>query len=166
MRGRSEAGVTLVELVIGVAVIGIVVPALAGAFIVGFRTLADTGDRVSESSSAEIATAYWGADVMNATAVSLAAVGCPVPGDPVVSFAVVSGYVTWFVSSTDALVRRECGTFTSDTTIAGSLSVTSTPAAVCADINCNGRVTLTLPQAGQGGEYVTELSATRRNTDA
>lgn len=165
---RREDGVTLVELLITVTLIGVVVPAIAGAFIVGLTTFGDAGERVSESSSAEIAAAYWGPDVMNATSVDEdASPGCSLAAGstPVVSFDTADGRISWFVSSNRALVRRECVGGT-DTTIAAALSDTVLPDTSCAP-DCAGAVILTLPQAGAAdvGDFVTTLTASRRNAD-
>jgi len=172
MDRRTEEGVTLIELLIAITLVGVVVPAIAMTFIVGFRTFAETGDRVSESSNAEIATAYWGADVMNATAVAPnASLGCDLPeaAEPIVSFATPEGRVTWYLSASPSLVRRECDAAAGpdDTTISGTLSPSSDPGASCSP-DCTGTITLTVPQAGLGGvgEFVTSLTATRRNSDA
>lgn len=165
MNRGDEAGVTLIELLVAIAMVGIIVPAIAAAFVVGFRTYADTGDRVITSSAADIVTIYWGPDVMNATSVDLgASPGCALPGGatPVVSFGATAGRVTWFFTGS-ALVRRECAT-TSDTTVSGAVG--SVPAATCLPANCSKTVQLSLTHTGSTPVLATSLVGSRRNAGA
>ena len=66
-RLRGEAGVTLSELVIAVAILGLVMVVLAGAFIVSERTHVATATRFKESHDTQIASAYLANDVQSAT---------------------------------------------------------------------------------------------------
>lgn len=165
MNRRGEAGVTLVELLVTVLLLGLIVPAIGAAFIVGFRTYAETGDRVVVSSATDIAAAYWAPDVMNATSVDLgASPGCAVPAGaaPVVSFQTSAGRITWFVSGS-RLVRREC-TGVADTTVTAALA--ASPSVTCQPTNCSRLVQLSLSQVGSTPALASSLAGTRRNTGA
>lgn len=62
--GRADdAGFTLVELVVTVAILGIVVTALAGVVLSYLRTTVDTNARLTESHDVQFAAAYWQRDV-------------------------------------------------------------------------------------------------------
>jgi prepilin-type N-terminal cleavage/methylation domain-containing protein len=65
-RIRSEDGFTLPELLIAIVILAIIVGPMAMAFAVTFRTETDTGNRLSLSGDAQIASAYFGTDVQSA----------------------------------------------------------------------------------------------------
>jgi prepilin-type N-terminal cleavage/methylation domain-containing protein len=58
-----EGGMTLIELLITVAILGIVAPAIAFAIIVGLKNFGGASTRVSNSTSAQLAALYYPADV-------------------------------------------------------------------------------------------------------
>lgn len=60
---RDDAGFTLIELVVTVAILGIVVTALAGVVLSYLRTTVDTNARLTESHDVQFAAAYWQRDV-------------------------------------------------------------------------------------------------------
>jgi prepilin-type N-terminal cleavage/methylation domain-containing protein len=60
---RDERGLTLVELVVAIAIMGIIVVPLGNAMIVFFRNSNDTSARLSESHDVQIASAYFSQDV-------------------------------------------------------------------------------------------------------
>lgn len=65
-RARSEAGFTLVELLLAVAILGIVIVPLTGAIIVGLRTMDQTSHRYAASNDAQVLTRYLPPDVQSA----------------------------------------------------------------------------------------------------
>lgn len=79
-RARSEAGVTLVELIVAIAIGGIIMAALSNALIVGFRTTDQTQIRLAESHDTQLVANYFSSDVAStrATDISLAP-GAPAP---------------------------------------------------------------------------------------
>ena len=88
MTGRTAAGedgFTLTELLVTIAILGIIGAALTGAVILGFRTTDATGARVARSSAIQALTAYFTEDVQRAETVSSTTTGEPaecVTGDP------------------------------------------------------------------------------------
>jgi prepilin-type N-terminal cleavage/methylation domain-containing protein len=62
-RRRGDDGFTLVELVITVAIVGIVVAALTGVVMIYLKTTVSTQARLSQSHDVQFAAAYWQRDV-------------------------------------------------------------------------------------------------------
>ncbi len=60
---EDDEGLTLVELVITVAIMGIVVTALAGVVLSYLRNTVDTQSRMTESQDVQFAATYWQRDV-------------------------------------------------------------------------------------------------------
>ncbi len=62
-RARSDDGFTLPELVMTVAIVGIIVAGLAGAVMSYLKHTVDTQARLTESHDVQFAAAYWQRDV-------------------------------------------------------------------------------------------------------
>ena len=60
---RREDGFTLPELIITVAIIGIIAAGLTGVVISYLKTTTDTQSRLTESHDVQFAAAYWQRDV-------------------------------------------------------------------------------------------------------
>jgi prepilin-type N-terminal cleavage/methylation domain-containing protein len=83
----DEGGFTLVELIIGVAIVGLLTTAIASALIVTLRTTGVTNKRMSESHDVQITSAYLANDVQSAKAVEAnPASGCSGALSPLVTF--------------------------------------------------------------------------------
>lgn len=72
---RREDGFTLVELVIAVAILGVIMMALAAAMIVALKATAESEDRMTGTSDERLASAYFGEDVQGAN--TMASSGTP-----------------------------------------------------------------------------------------
>jgi prepilin-type N-terminal cleavage/methylation domain-containing protein len=72
-----EGGFTMVELVISVAILGIMSIALGVVGTVMFRTLNQTQDRLTESRGPRFASVYWVPDVSSAEKINPATAGIP-----------------------------------------------------------------------------------------
>jgi prepilin-type N-terminal cleavage/methylation domain-containing protein len=62
---RGDAGVTLVELLVAIVMLGIIAAPLGSALISFFRNSNATSDRLAESHDAQISSAYFGQDVQS-----------------------------------------------------------------------------------------------------
>jgi prepilin-type N-terminal cleavage/methylation domain-containing protein len=62
LKSRDD-GFTLIEMIVNVAIIGIIAAALAGVVISYLKTTADTESRLVESHDVQFAAAYWQRDV-------------------------------------------------------------------------------------------------------
>ena len=65
LRRDSEAGVTLVELIVAISISGIIIAAITNAIFVGFKTTDKTTDRLAESHNTQLVANYFPADVGN-----------------------------------------------------------------------------------------------------
>ena len=146
-RTRSDAGLTLVELLAAVAITGVIIPALTGALIIGWRTTDDTIARLSDNRNRALTPSLWTRDAQSATTVDRngAVSTCLLPaGDtllarfawtetPLTGPAVtrVAAWV-WTGSTTKLVERRYCatgGAITSSVTTAHD--VAAAPVATC-----------------------------------
>jgi prepilin-type N-terminal cleavage/methylation domain-containing protein len=68
---HSQAGLTLVELLVAVVILTIVSGVLTQATIIGLRTTGNTAQRVSESADAQLVSNFFGTDIQSAEAIWL-----------------------------------------------------------------------------------------------
>lgn len=162
---RGSAGFSLIELLIAIAVLGILIPALGAAFFVSFRTVGETADRVTSSAATTLATASFGTDVQSSLSVIAgAAPTCsPTTGTPLFHVARADGAVTWFVTD-GAIGRHACLATTSTTTL--PIELGTAPAVTCLPVACTATaskpasVSLTFTPLEASAVH---LNATRRN---
>lgn len=136
---RPEGGYTLVEMLVAVAIAGVIAAVLGAAFIISTKTTVQASTRLRESHDAQLLTAYFRDDAASASYVSDSAVpGSCAYGDlsgatPVALFswteAGAARNALYLRSSTD-LVRRYCeaGVKKYDVTVARNLSTAATAA--------------------------------------
>lgn len=60
---RSEAGFTLIEMLVAIVIMGVISVPLGNVMISYLRNTATTGARIGESRDAQISSAYWAQDV-------------------------------------------------------------------------------------------------------
>jgi hypothetical protein len=174
-RCRGDVGITMIELLIAIALTGIMMAPLGAAIYFGLRTTTSTEDRVTQSNGANLMASYFLPDVQGAveagTTESVAICGAGAgPASLVLKTSdttSVSYYQGTGTKST-TLYRRTCanGAPTGIARVASSLA--QPPDFVCDTSNCfNFRtVTATLVQgaAAGGSPYQTRLEAARRAT--
>jgi prepilin-type N-terminal cleavage/methylation domain-containing protein len=74
-RPTDDRGFTLVELLLVIAIMGVVIPAIAGAMLIYFRTAFSASVRTDRAHDANLSSAYWQPDLASATQAT--AVGAP-----------------------------------------------------------------------------------------
>lgn len=144
---RSDAGLTLVELLVAVAITGVVIPALTGGLIIGWRTTDDTIARLSDNRNRALTVSLWTRDAQSAKTVDRngAVTTClsagdtllarftwaetPISGSPVTQ---VAAWV-WTGSTTRLLVRRFCNGAVLDSSVTTAHDVSAAPVATCRD---------------------------------
>ena len=181
---RSEGGFTLVELLVAVMIEGLIVGALAAAFIGILRSSTQVNDSLSRSSDARIAAAYIVNDASNSSGPQISltdTTSCPDPSPPVAgtanpvvrfdstiasaSGAATGDIVIYYLVGT-SLVRRECRnlTLTSDNVVAANVAhvdVACSPApADCSGAPTSITVTITETATASGPQYVYSLTGT------
>ena len=65
-RTRDEAGVTLIELLVSVSLLGLLMSALSGALFVGLRTTNDTQTSLGQSNAEQLVSTYLTKDIQAA----------------------------------------------------------------------------------------------------
>lgn len=75
-RLTDEAGMTLVEMMIAVSLLGVVIAPISAAFFLGFLETNSTRDRIADSSSAQLVSSFFLPDVQSAQSVALGGSTC------------------------------------------------------------------------------------------
>ncbi len=73
---RDSEGLTLIELVISVAILGIILGALTAAMLVALTGNSQTGQRLAESSDVQFAASYFGDDAEGAVTFATGTAQC------------------------------------------------------------------------------------------
>jgi prepilin-type N-terminal cleavage/methylation domain-containing protein len=145
---RKDAGVTLVELLVATALLGMIIPVLAGAMVVGWKTTDATIARLSDNRNRSITPSLWTRDAQSAKTVDRngAVTTCLLAGDTLlVRFTwtetpatgpAVSRVAAWvWTGATSKLVeRRFCATGGPiSSSVSTAHDVAAAPVAVCRD---------------------------------
>jgi prepilin-type N-terminal cleavage/methylation domain-containing protein len=145
---RGDDGFTLVELLLAIAILGIIAMPLSMGFITGLRFIGRSDEKFTDSRSALISAGYFAGDVANAnTIVPNDATACGT-GTALVSFAwsdasaavgaPVNNKVSYVYDTSDStnkkLLRKYCanGSATGTQSVA-AISLGSTPVVTCYD---------------------------------
>jgi prepilin-type N-terminal cleavage/methylation domain-containing protein len=182
---RDDAGVTLIELMIAIVILGLIMVPLTGAIITGLRTTTESQKRLSESRSPLFTSAYFADDAQSADVNGITIGGSPVcepgSGTNVVSFAwnesgtqYSSSYVISGAGANTVLKRSYCRDGAPETIVAAPVlgdnltCLDGTQQPVCASVanDATGHpriVTLTATTPNNENGFFT-LTATRRAT--
>ena len=71
----NQTGFTLIEIIVGMAILGVLMTAIGSALIVAFRTTDATNQRLSESNDVQISSAFLANDVQSAKTVAVSGSG-------------------------------------------------------------------------------------------
>ena len=115
------------EVLVAVAILGIIATALASAFVTSAKSSAQTSQRFDESHDAQILSAYFANDVQSANTVSTTSTSCGGgQADLLVSFTNGDGTVkyTWGAGSVDRSVCPLAGAPASTTVVENASSTT------------------------------------------
>ena len=159
---RGADGFTLVELLVAIAILGIITVPLSNVVIAYLRNTDATTARLIESHDAQISSAYWAQDVASIgtrsttapyplnQSVWTGASLCPTAGTPIVSLAwddftsagtrtlIQVVYVVQTVSGQTELHRVRCegSAAVSDITLAHDLDPSTPPTVACSGVSC------------------------------
>jgi len=139
---RDDAGFTLPELLVAVAVAAIVMPAVSMVLVTSFKTTTGTTERLAASNAAEMTSSWFIADVQSADEYGQTDVAsCKSPGTHLLftasrtngTDAVVTGYATLDSGGERSLIRYRCvnGTAEPTVTVAYDLDQAALPGLVC-----------------------------------
>jgi prepilin-type N-terminal cleavage/methylation domain-containing protein len=169
-RWHDQQGFTLVELMIAIAITGLIVSAIAGALIVSFATTGVTQQRLAESHDVQITSAFLANDVQSATAVNPASGGtCSGASTPLVTFAYADKdggangnavYACGTAANGETQVTR---TFHGDSVVLAHFAGAARPTVTCApNAGCGGTVNSVTMAFTEASGYSYTLVGSRR----
>ncbi len=187
---KSEDGFTLVELMVSVAILGIIIGAISAAIIVGLQTSDRTTNRLAESHDAQDVAAFFVTDMQSAVTVtykamdtvSMVPAGCSPASSPLLVFswtdpsagAEMVSYYSATSGSETQLVRQQCVAGSASTVVVAHLLGSSTPLVACVPTACTvpglvspapRTVSLALSAVGSDGTtYSYTLQGSRRTS--
>ena len=163
-RWHDQQGFTLVELMIAIAITGLIVSAIAGALIVSFATTGVTQTRLAESHDVQVTSAYLANDVQSAASVNPASGGtCSGASTPLVTFNYDHGnavYACGTAANGETQVTRRFG---GDTVVLAHFAGTARPTVTCApNAGCGGTVNSVTMAFTEASGYSYTLVGSRR----
>jgi prepilin-type N-terminal cleavage/methylation domain-containing protein len=143
----DESGFTLVELIVGMAIVGLLMGAIGSALIVGLRTKDTTFDRFKESHDQLISSAYLANDVQSAATVSNivpAGSHCDAPKTKLIDFNYASGktasYFCMPATEDGKLATNVTRSFSGDSVVVAHFAAAAVPIVTCPpDPSCSSK---------------------------
>jgi len=158
-RCRGEQGVTLMELLLAILILGLIAVPLTTSIIVGLKTTDKTNTQLTNGNSADFASIYFARDVRNS--MGLNASPCAGTTNQILNIDIGSGTTITYSSPTGTtLVRTVCGGAGGTKTLASGL--TSAPTLAPSPPPANW-TSLALTLSGQSN-YGVELRVSRRTS--
>jgi prepilin-type N-terminal cleavage/methylation domain-containing protein len=170
---RTDSGLTLVELLVVVAISGLIIPVLTGALVLGWRTTDATAASISDSRNRQLAPSLFTRDAQNAQTIDTTAgdTTCVSAGDTLLvrlrwtetdaSGVSVNRAVAWVLpTGPEALLeRRYCAAATTLTSsVTATHGVVGTPSVTCRSatgttVACGVAVTVALAITDASGTF-------------
>ena len=162
-RLQREEGFTLVELIVGILIVGLLVGAVGSALIVSLRTTDVTNARFDESHDVQISSAYLANDIQSAARVLLGSGGsCSGASTTLITFEYASGGAVYScgVSAGETRVVR---TFGSDSVVLAHFAGAAPPTISCSpNPDCSGTVSSVTMGFAETSGYAYTLLGSRR----
>jgi prepilin-type N-terminal cleavage/methylation domain-containing protein len=162
----DERGLTLSELIVAIAVLGIIITPLTAAMLVFIKSGTTTVPVYESNIDARLVSARWQVDAQSAELIDTGAI-CGTDGVAVVNFHWVDdvssdrdvSYVVRTLGTKRSFIRNVCtnGTLDSSVTLIDSLGPTNTPSFSCTP-DCDAPDTITL-DVRDGNNYRYALTA-------
>ena len=140
---RDQQGFTLVELMIAMAITGLIVSAIAGALVVSFQTTGVTQQRLAESHDVQITSAYLANDIQSAASLNASSGGsCSGASTELVRFTYADKHGNTigdavYSCGTSGGETQVTRTFSGDTVVLAHFAGTARPTVTCAP-SCGG----------------------------
>jgi type II secretory pathway pseudopilin PulG len=188
MRGRSDEGMTMVELVVAVLVLGIIIVPISTSVIIGLATTQRAEQRTTDTTDQQVLASYFVNDIQSADTVSVGTAGCSQSNvvlqlawsDPNVGSSIAKT-VVYVKTADEQLQRVSCDSTGATKTVVTVHALGATPTVTCDGtvVACATALPGSKPRVvamhvstigtkvGTGPSYETydfDLSATRRAT--
>src|SRR2546428_5417273 len=163
-RWGGEQAFTLIELIIAIAITGVIVSAIAGALIVSFETTNVTQQRLAESHDVQITSAYLANDVQSARTVTSSSGGtCSGATTKLITFAYASGKAEYSCGTASNGETQVTRTFSTDSVVLAHFAGAARPTVTCSpNAACNGTVDAVTMAFTEASGYSYTLLGSRR----
>jgi prepilin-type N-terminal cleavage/methylation domain-containing protein len=136
-RLQQEGGFTLVELIIGMIIVGLLVSAIGSALVVSLRTTDVTTARFNESHDAQITSAYLANDVQSAATVAVPGGSNCTSSTRLVDFNYTGGLTASYFCGPSGTQTQVTRTYNGKTVVVAHFAGTGRPNVTCAPNACS-----------------------------
>ena len=163
----KQTGFTLIEIIVGMAILGVLMTAIGSALIVGLRTYLDTGTRLSENHDAQISSAYLANDVQSAMTITVpgSAANCSGGSTTLVSFAYAGGQTAAYACGFDSKAKETQVTrsFAGNSVVIAHFAGSASPTVTCTGCGTSAPARVQIVFAEASGYSYTLVGSQRRN---